>query len=212
MNMKKVHVGMIKPVRDGIVSAGKEGGDIVQATLNGKRKKLLPLLTFFCAAIGLAAVSTPATAVQYTYQGETDGLLIQTDTAVSGDIGGMSRIGRVHTTVSNTGEGPEVYSYRTDVGVLPTLIYTDNGQVTRVMPTDMQTAGQRLAIWEGPYNNSATDSSGTPSTLANNGSLGDSPVSGNTCPMTVPETSSCLALFGISLTALGFAGRKFRSR
>lgn len=210
--MKTVHAGMIETIKDGVVSAGKEGGDTIQATKNMNGKKFLPLLTLFCAAIGLVAVSTPATAIQYTYQGETGGLLVQTDTPVSGNLDGMSRVGRVHTTVSNIGGGLDVYSYRTNVGGLPTLFYTDNGQVTTVMPTDMQEAGQRFAIWEGPYNNPATSTSGTFFTLANNGSSSGSSGSGNTCPMTVPETSSSLALFGISLMGLGFAGRKFRSR
>jgi hypothetical protein len=199
---------MIEIVRDGIVTAGKEGGGIGQPKVNRKGKKLLPLLTFLYAAIGLVAISAPATAIQYTYQGETDGLLMQTDTPVSGDLDGMSRIGQVHTTVSNIGGVAAVYSYRTDVGVLLTLIYTDNGQVTAVIPTDMQEAGQRVAIWEGPHNNPPTSTSSTLFTLANNGSSTDS---GNTCPMTVPEASSSLVLFGISLLGLGFAGRKFRS-
>jgi len=208
MNIKTVHAGMIEIVRDGIVTAGKEGGGTVQAKANMKGKKLVPLVTFFCAIVALVAISTSATAVQYTYQRDTGGLLIQTDTTVTGDWNGMSRIGWLHRAVSNMGGVPVVYSCRTDVGVLPTLFYSHNGQVTTDQPTDMQEAGRRHAIWEGPRNNPATSASSTPFSLGNHGS---STGSGNTCPITVPEASSSLALFGISLAGLGFAGRKFRS-
>jgi hypothetical protein len=162
----------------------------------------------FLAAIGLAIITTSASAVQYTYtfEGETGGGLlmgIQTSGGGADDLVGQF----IMTTSSPGGQSP-LYTYCTDVGADLATIHnytpmslSSAASVGGVDPTWIsggiqnaaalwyanaasavtvdQQAGLQLAIWEALYNNQATYTSASFFDSSNGGFYITSPDTGN---------------------------------
>jgi hypothetical protein len=123
----------------------------------------------------IAATTSIATAVQYTFQGETGGVSIQLQTPNSS---GTVALGQFHLTTSDAGWNSDLYTYCTDVGV--TLATTHAYTPFSIPPSQLgvspswvsggiekaaalyyynnslatagsQKAGLQLAIWEALY-------------------------------------------------------------
>lgn len=145
----------------------------------------LPRVGLCLVAVGLAIITTSASAVQYTFQGETGGGLIMGIQTADGDV--RADVGQLIMTTSASGWQSTLYTYCTDVGadLATTYNYTAYAftapQATGVDPqwisggiqnaadlwyafsasagldaTGVKEAGLQLAIWEALYNNRTT--------------------------------------------------------
>ncbi|MGO9244812.1 MAG: hypothetical protein ACLPT4_09475 [Verrucomicrobiia bacterium] len=137
----------------------------------------------FLAAIGLAVITTSASAVQYTFEGETGGGLVMGIQTSEGSMDAL--VGQFIMTTSAPGWQSPLYTYCTDVGagLATTYNYTplslsSAASVGGVDPTWIsggiqnaaaiwsaysasavtvdEQAGLQLAIWEALYNDQAT--------------------------------------------------------
>jgi hypothetical protein len=162
----------------------------------------------FLAAVGLAIITTSASAVEYTYtfDGETGGGLLMGIHTSDGSVNDL--VGQfIMTTASPGGQSP-LYTYCTDVGAALALVdnYTPmslssaaslggvdpawisggiqnaaaiwSANAASAVTVDEQ-AGLQLAIWEALYNNQATYTSASFFNLSNGGFYITSPDTGN---------------------------------
>jgi hypothetical protein len=173
-----------------------------------KKMLFLPRVGLFLAAVGLANITTSASAVQYTFDGETGGGLVMGIQTSDQDVNAL--VGQFIMTTSAPGWQSPLYTYCTDVGadLAMTYNYTPYAftapQATGVNPswisggiqnaaaiwyaygasagadaTGVQEAGLQLAIWEALYNNKATYTSSSFFNSSNGGFYITSSDSGN---------------------------------
>lgn len=123
-----------------------------------------------------------AAAVNYTFDGETGGLVIKLHTLISGYENVYAEVGQFKMTTTDAGWLDPLYTYCTDVGVIlansheyTPLAFSDpasqgvnpawiSGGIQNAARlwynykdtalSDVQTAGLQLAIWEALYNSS----------------------------------------------------------
>jgi hypothetical protein len=162
-----------------------------------KMKTLLAALGISAVAIGVAVTTTSAIAVQYTYQGETGGLVIELNTVIPGYTDASFAVGQFDMTTSDSGWITPLYTYCTDVGTLLSsthaytpLSFTDplstgvnplwvSGGIQNAAKlwyayndaasTAAQKAGLQLAIWEALYNSKSSYADSDFFSSANNG-------------------------------------------
>ena len=142
-----------------------------------------PWVGLFLAAIGLAIITTSASAVQYQFNGETGGGLLMGIQTSGGDVNAL--VGQFIMTTSSPGGQSPLYTYCTDVDVDLASVHnytpmslSSAASVGGVDPawisggiqnaaalwyanaasavTVDEQAGLQLAIWEALYNNPAT--------------------------------------------------------
>lgn len=147
-------------------------------------KKFQIAIKTFLVAIGIVVATTSAMAVQYTYRGETGGLVIRLHTVIPGYTDASFAVGQFDMRTSNPLWISPLYTYCTDVGTLLSvthaytpLSFTDpkstgvnplwvSGGIqnaaklwyayNNVASTDAEKAGLQLAIWEALYNAKTT--------------------------------------------------------
>jgi hypothetical protein len=150
------------------------------------------------AAIGLAIITTSASAVQYTFDGETAGGLVMGIHTSDGNMNAL--VGQLIMTTSAPGWQSPLYTYCTDVGADLALthnytpltftsplatgvdplwiaggiqnaaaIWYAYGAIAAADATGIKEAGMQLAIWEALYNNQATYTSGSFFSSSNGG-------------------------------------------
>jgi len=145
-----------------------------------------PRVGLCLAAVGLAIITTSASAVEYTFQGETGGGMVMGIDTASGNVNAL--VGQFIMTTSAQGWQSPLYTYCTDVGVdlASTYNYTPMslssaasvggvnpswisggiqsaaalwyayGATAAADASGVKEAALQLAIWEALYNNNAT--------------------------------------------------------
>jgi hypothetical protein len=155
-----------------------------------------PRVGLYLAAIGLAIITTSASAVQYTFEGETGGGLVMAIQTSGGSQ--YDYVGQMNFATSTSGWLATLSTYCTDVGVsiastynYTPLSFTAAASVGGVNPTWIsggiqnaaaiwyankgsavtvdQQAGLQLAIWEALYNNKSTYTAGSFFSSSNGG-------------------------------------------